>query len=1033
MVTGVVSDENGPLPGVTVVIKGTTNGTVTGIDGDYQLTIPEGDITLVYQFVGYKDKEVAVGNQSVIDVQMEADTKELDEVVVTAIGIERSERSLGYSVTAVDSEELVKTNETSALNSLQGKVAGINITRASGNPGASTKVRIRGLSSLTGNNQPLYVINGVPVSNSSLGSSDLNGSLDFGNALNDINPDDIVNISVLKGASATALYGLRGANGVIMITTKSGKDAALRRRKAEVTVNLGVTFDTPLKLPELQNRFGQGFNGEEDLSENTSWGPRFDGKLRLWGRQVGTQQKAKPFENLENNIRNFFGVGVQFNTSVSLGGGNDKVNYYASYSNVTSDGYIPSDKDIYQRNTFTFSGGAKLTNNLKSSASVSYINTEGRQVFGGQSQNSVFDNLYQTPRDIPVTELADLNDPFNTPENYYTPYGLINPYFVIEEYGNNYNQDRVFGNILLEYELLEGLSLQWRLGDDVINRRLEQWSPLLEIEGPNAAQSDPGQYQVTREYVNQINSDLIASYLWKISEDFSLNTIAGWNVNHRGSETLVTQINSLESPGFYDLSNSSDLPIATQINSQRRLQAIYASVDADFRNFLFLTAAARNEWSSTLPEDNRSFFYPSVNLSFLFSELIDNDLFTYGKVRLGYARSANDALPYQTETVFFPSGFTDGFTQLRFPLANTAAFSENNLAGNPNLKPELTDEFELGTELRFFTGRLYIDATYYNKTTSDVILAVPLPLSTGYSVQTRNAARVRNKGIELLVRGTPVETDNFNWTISWNFTRNRNEVLELTDGVEEVSLGGLSTIQFQAIPGQPMGVFKGQVPLRDDNGNIVVNESGRPIFEQNVILGDSQEDFITGLTNSFQWRGLTFDFTLDYRKGGLMYSRTADIMHFLGTTPETLYNDRRPFVIPGSVVNVNPDPNGEPQYEPNTVPIAQENNSLLTFWGDGGFEGDRAYLVKKDYVKLREINISYRLPSNWLNRTPFGMVSFGFVARNLFIVTPDSNIYVDPEMTSFASGSGVDAGSEFGEFTTTLPTRSMGGMLKFTF
>ncbi|MEH0158295.1 SusC/RagA family TonB-linked outer membrane protein [Limibacter armeniacum] len=1028
-VTGTVSDEQGPLPGVTVQIKGTSKGVVTNIEGKYTISVPSSETVLIYNFVGYTDKEVTVGNQSVIDVLLAQDTQELEEVVVTAIGVERSERSLGYAVQAVNSEDLLKTNETSALNSLQGKVAGVNISSASGNPGASTKVRIRGLSSISGDNQPLYVINGVPVSNSAIGSSDLNGSLDFGNALNDLNPEDIQEVSVLKGAAATTLYGSRGANGVILITTKSGQDAATRRKKAEISVNFGVSFLTPLKLPEFQNRYGQGIDGDTDLEENTSWGPRFDGQLRPWGRVVDNQQKIKPYENLEDNVRNFFDVGVTYNTGVSLGGGNEKTNYYLSYSNVTSDGYIPTSVDEYNRNTISFSGGTDLFNGLKSTININYINTESSQVYGGQQQNSIFNSLYQIPRDIPITELADLNAPFNTPENYFTPFSLLNPYFVINEYGNEYNADRVFGSLDLSYELVKNLNLRWRIGTDVINRELNEWEPVLDIEGPNASQSNPGRFRVTRQYNNVINSDVILTYLLKFTEDFSMNALVGYQVNPRKSRTLVTEVGSLQIPGFYDISNSADRPTSIQNDSERRYNGVYAQVDFDFRNWLFLTLTARNDWSSTLPKDERSFFYPSASLGVVFSDVLDTgDWLSYGKLRLSAAQAGNDAPPYSTQTVFKTSGFSDGFTELRFPLNNAAAFSEDNLAGNPSLKPELTTEYEAGLEMRFYNGRFGFDFTYYDRTIEDLIFTVPQSPSSGFSSQTRNIGKISNKGIEVLLTATPVETPSFTWDISVNFTRNRNNVEELADGLEEVPLGGLSTVPFVAIEGRPLGVIKGQVPRRDPNGNIIVNSDGRPDYITDQEIGDTQVDFITGMTNTFSWKWLSFDFTVDWRKGGLMYSRTADLLYFLGTTPYTTYNDRRPFVIPNSVVEVS-----EGEFRENTTPIAQEGFNMLTFWGDGGFEGDRAFLVKRDYIKLREVNFTLTAPKQWLKNTPFGRASISFVGRNMFIWTPDSNIFVDPESSSFVTGSGTnDIEAEYGEFSTTLPTRSYGFAIKFT-
>lgn len=1036
-ITGKVTnkDDGQPLPGATVLVKGTAIGTTTDAYGKYRLVVPAKYNLIVFSFIGMKTAEVTIGSGDVIDVVMEPDVMKIDEVVVTAIGIPKKEKSLGYSTTKVSGEELTKAKPTSAMNALEGKIAGVNITTASSNPGASTRVISRGFTTLSGSNQVLYVVDGIPIDNSSFGSTSLNGGTDFGNKANDINPEDIESITFLKGSSATALYGSRAANGVIVITTKkgpAGKGAGTKG--ANISYTTSFQLESVLKLPTYQNEFGEGFYGMPDLLENTSWGPRLDGKERVWGHVVDNSQQLAKYEALENNVKDFFEIGKVFTNNVSITDGNDNMGYFLSFSNVRADGIFPTDVDQFKRNTVSARGSAKLRNNFNSSFSLNYIKKQSSFVPTGQDQ-SVYDNVMQTPRNISLLDLKDYkNNKFNTLDNYYSPYTL-NPWFVLQEHGNKYNEDRVFGNVNLDYIFLPWLSATFRMGSDVSNAQLKQWRAIVAFDpnGNNSTNSNADKGRVSEDaiFTREFNTDLFFNVVKNISKDLEFKGIIGWNVNQRNSKQSSISVTGLDIPYFYQLSNSSSTPVVDEYTMLRRLIGAYTSLDFGFRNYLFLTVTARNDWSSTLPTQNRSFFYPGANLSFVFTDAVPSiaKYIPFGKFRLGLAQTGNDANPYLIDPIFVQAQYSDGFRNLNFPLPGKInGFEVSNRIGNPNLQPEITTEGEIGLDLRFFQNRVGIDFTYYNKTIKDLIYDVPLPYSTGFSLQTMNIGKITNKGIEILLTLNPVKTKNFRWDIIINYSKNNNKLVELTQGLEKVALGGLSTISFVAIPGQPIGLIEGTVPKRDSLGRIVVDATGMPIGdEEKVILGNSQYKYMLGITNSLSYKNLSMSFLFDIRQGGLMYSRTADIMYFTGTAPQTTYNDRMPFIVPNSVVQNGVDANGDPVYIENTQPV--DNEHLYTFWGNGGFEMDKSFLVDKSFVKLRELTISYSIPKKLTNKTPFSNINFGLIGRNLLLWTPSSNTFIDPELTTF----GNDLQADYGEFSASPTTRSYGFSLNVTF
>jgi TonB-linked SusC/RagA family outer membrane protein len=1016
------SEDASPLPGVNVVVSGTTNGTVTDASGHYSLSVPQEGGMLIFSFIGFQSQEVEIGTRSTVDVQMTQDVTQLSEIVVTALGIEKEERSLGYAVTSVNNEELIKTQSPSALNALQGKVAGVNITSASGAPGASSRIILRGFSSLGGANQPLFVVDGVPINNGVVNSDDLNGGLDFGNRINDLNPEDIESVSILKGASGTTLYGSRAASGVIVITTKKGKAGV--KRGTQITVNSSLTLDTPLKLPTFQNRYGQGFFNERDLLENTSWGPKFDGKDRLWGHVVNNSQQLKPYVAQPDNAKDFWDVGKTYNNTVAISNGDDKSNYYLSYGNVNADGIMPTDADSYNRNTISMRGSTSLSNKITASASLNYVAKNNKFVPTGQDQ-SVYDNVMQTPRDISIVDHKDYKSLFNNLDNYFSGYTL-NPYYVLNEHGATAGENRFFGNVALSYPITDYLKITDRFGGDVSSTHMKSWRAITQVSR-NDYNDDPGRVIVQDFFNRELNNDVMLNFN-KTFGELNVGALIGHNFNQREYRSSSAAVTGLDLPFFYDLSNSSATPVIDEYFEKRRIIGAYGSVDLSYRNFLFLTLNARNDWSSTLPKENRSFFYPGVNGAVDLAGLIPSleNIFTMAKIRAGWTKVGKDASPYLIRSVFVKADQFDGYRSLKYPLAgNINAFEVSNRIGNPGLTPEFTTEFEIGGDLRFFDGRVRLDGAYYERTITDLIWNADLSYATGYSSQTLNLGEITNTGVELLLSASPVMTGNFSWDISVNYTRNRNRLVELTEGLDQIDLGGTGSLAFVARPGQPLGLFLGPVPLLDPQGRIIVNSQGLPTADpENQIYGNSQYDFMAGLTNELKYKGISLGFTLDLRQGGLMYSRTAEMMYFTGTAPNTIYNDRQPFIIPNSVIETAPG-----EYVENTTPL--DAGSIYSYWGQsyGGGEFNKRFLVSKSFLKLRELRIGYSLPASLLSHTPFGSIDVSLIGRNLLVWTPSDNHFIDPESTTF----GNDLEADYGEFSATPTVRSMGVNVRLTF
>lgn len=1027
-VSGTVTDEGGfPIPGVNVLIKGTSTGTQTDIDGKFTIQAAPTDV-LVFSYIGMKSRE-SLASSTALKITMADEATELEGVVVTAVGIKREKASIGAATTTLKSAEINKGSQTNIADAIKGKVAGVVISNASTDPGASSGVIIRGFSSISGSNQPLYVVDGIPINDQSNYSDGLNGGNDFGRGSGDINPNDIESMTILKGASATALYGSRAANGVIMITTKKGTAG-----KLSVDFSTTTFFTSILRTPKYQDQFGQGWDGTHYLIENGSWGPRFDGQPRPWGHIVDNSQKIKPYSFQKDQLENFFDTGSSTLTTLAVSGGSGDSTVRLSYANSSQDGIYPTDADSFERNTLGLSGTSKV-GKVGISGSLNYVNTGGSAIATGQQGSATYNNLMQIPTDFPITEFRDYNNKFNNNDNYYTPYGIVNPYFSLNENGSDYNKERFYGAIELNYEINSWSNASYRFGLDTYSDVTKVWTARIDASpgsyNDGTSNETSGSYSEARNTIKQLNHDLLYNINLKLSEKLDLASSFGFNINTREGSSMAASVLSQDIPQFFSFTNSALIPTVGSTLNSRKLYGVYNSTTLSFAEQLYFTANLRNDWYSTLPKANRSVFYGGVNSSWIFTNTFPaiKSAVNYGKLRVGYGETGVDTDPYQVNSVYsLTASDNQGYGQVALPINGITGYTVGDRLANPNLKPERRKEFEVGMEVSFFDNLFSIDATYYDAKVEDQILAIPLAPSSGYTTQTANVGTISNKGFEALLSMNLIrsKTDGFDWKASINFATNNTILEKLDPRVTQVQLGGTgNATQLIARPGQAIGLLYGNVAERDPNGNIVVDADGIPVASTSQqVYGDTQYDYTMGVGNKFSWKGLSLDFTFDIREGGLMYSRTAEITRFTGNSITTTYNDRQPFIVPGSVVKNTAD-DGTVTYTPNTVAV--DSNHMDNYYA--ATANDRANVIDKSFIKLREVILNYNLPDKYFDKSFIKSISISLIGRNLFIWTPRNNQFIDPEVSTF----GTDLRSQFGEFSANPSTRSYGFSLKANF
>ena len=1027
-ISGKVVDNLGEaIPGVSIVVKGTTIGTISRPDGTYQLNVPEDATSILFTFVGMKLQEIPYTGQTTINVTMQPDSEDIEEVVVTAMGISKEKKAIGYAATSVSGEEIAQAQTVNPMNALQGKVAGIDISTAPG-PGATQNVLIRGASSF-GNNQPLYIVDGVPITNEQNRSGEsvqdptgnsLNSQVDFGSGINALNPDDIEDLTVLKGAAATALYGSRAANGVIMITTKSGSDTD---GKVKVNYDGGFTISRVGRLPDVQEQFGQGWSGSRALDENGNWGAPYDGQNRVWGNVVDNKQQIKPYKFLKDRVRDFYDLGKSFKNSLSLSGGNSTTTYFLSLSQNSLDGTAPTDADSYDRYTISTKGSHKA-GKLTVSTSVNFSTENTNSIPSGQG-TSLHRSLYESAEDISIVDLEDYKSDFNNLDNYFTPYG-VNPYYVLNEDGAKQTKNKIFGKFQLDYDILESMKLSYRFGGDYESSTSEAHTAVISFSpgslNDNRGPANAGMYTEIRRERVQMNHDFIVNYSKTLNESFDFNVITGLNINERQYNRLNGSVNSIDIPGVYRLYNTLSPATAEHYKEKRRIVGLYASADLSYNRYLYVTLTARNDWSSTLPIENKSFFYSGITGSFIVTDFLKQQgvnagIFSFAKVRASYGQTGNDTDPYFVYDRYVAAFSNNpGFPKiddLTFPLRGVNSYMASNRLGNPDLKPEITSEFELGLEARMFKNRVGFDIAYYNRFTEGLIANLPKDPSSGYTTQRANLGDVRNKGIELVVDGYPIRKKDFSWHISWNFAKNDNKMEKLD--VDEVFLGGFGTGGIYAVEGKSLGQFKypsfKQVEI-DGAMKTVVDGKGMPQrTADEVFIGkDINEDYRMGLTNTFTYKGISLATTLDYREGGHIYSYTKDYMHWTGSSPESVLNDRKPFLVPNSVID-----NGDGTYSENSTPV--NPTALHTFYSAGGLDGEEDFIIDRSYLKLRNVSLAYSLPSSLCNKLSLNSVRLSFNVSNILLWTPQENAYIDPETTTF----GNDISAKFGEYGANPP------------
>ena len=870
-------------------------------------------------------------------------------------------------------------------------------------------------------NEPLFIVDGVPISNSSYAGSRtdiINGGVDVGNRAGDLNPDDIESITVLKGAAASALYGQRAKNGAIVITTKRGKPG----QQTFLTVNSSVRLDEAFKLPDYQNQYAQGDFGQFDSNAFTNgWGPNINEVQGQVFPQFPYDGVDRPLQAYPNNVEDFYQTGHTFINSVSLAGGGEESDFRVGYTNLQQKGITPG--NTLDRNTVTVNAGNKFSDKFNSRVSFSYIRTQGKgRPRQGSNNPNIISELVQNsfPRTLDVGLLKQ-----NVTDENGIPIGLDgnqtvnNAYWVVENNPNNNQVDRLFGNVTVGYDATDWLNFTGRVGTDIYSEVRRDIVRKGTINNVN------GQFDDLELFDREFNTDILATATRSINEDIEFTGIVGFNVNQRSVRRTRVTASGLSVDGLYNFANaSSTAPVNYQ--SLRRIYGVYADVTFNYKNYLFLNVTGRNDWSSTLPVDNNSFFYPSVSASLVFTEAFDvaSNFLSFGKLRVNWANVGSDEAPYQLDFQFIPQStvFTQFVSDNTFPHGGQLAFAATDvIPPGDALEPQNQVSYEIGTELQFFDGRIGVDATYYNTITEKQIISVSIPQSTGFESKRINAGEVQNKGFEVLLSGRPIQTaSGFSWDIGLNFATNKQTVKKLAPDLDELSLtSGFSGLSVRAAPGEAFGLF-GAGWLRDSvSGKPVINPAtGLREVGPRTRHGDIFPDWTMGIQNTFTYKGFSLSGLIDIREGGVMFSGTVSDIRQNGYTEETLLNRGRIFIDDGVLAN------SDGTFRPNDVPV----ESMQQFWTHyANTSNTEGQIFGASYIKLREIRLSYAFPNTMVQSTPFSSISLGLEGRNLILIRSEVP-HIDPELNFFGTvltGSGV-------EFKSAPSARSYGFNLRLT-
>ena len=1000
-VRGTVTSSDGePIIGANVIELGSNNGTVTDLDGNYQLKVGPNAI-LEFTYTGYVSQKFTVGNQTIINVTL-AEGVALSEIIVTALGISRERKSLSYAAQTIQGGQLTQVRDANFVNTLQGKVAGLVVTSASSGVGGATRVNLRGNRSIQSSNNALFVVDGVPVDNSTPGQvgNDF-GGYNGSDGVANINPDDIESINVLKGAAASVLYGSRAANGVILITTKKGSAGAI-----SVDVNSGAQFDAPLTLPQLQNEYGQGNGGAFGAKASASWGPKMNNQA-----VIDWTGKAQGMVPQPNNISDFFQIGSSFNNSVGIKGGTDKVQSYFSFTNNQAAGVVPG--NTLDRNTINLRISTNLSKKFSTDAKVTYVNQILNNKLRSGEESSEVMNLYKTPRSIRIEDMQNYESEAGVPTYWTSSSIYMNPYWTINRTSADEERTRTTGLVSATYQINDDIKVLARVS-------LDQYTD----KGENTFFNNTllfawlgGTYQKSFRQVQERNSELLLIGNKKLNNKVKLSYTFGVADVARKSDFTQTSANGLLVPNKFDLGFARNLAVGTGF-IERDLQSVFGSVQVSLNDYLYFDVTARNDWSSTLPAPH-SYFYPSLGLTAVLSDMVELPSFiSFAKLRGSYTRVGNDAAPdLLTQTYSFSQGGVGGFINRDA----TQAFGE--------LKPELTTSLEFGFDGRFFDNRIGLDVTFYKTNSINQLLSLPLAPASGFSNQYINAGDIENSGVELTLTGSPIKKNDLTWDVMLNYARNVNAIVALHPDIKQtfISSGFVRTAGVLVKEGGAYGDLYADGWARTPSGQLIMDGAGKPLVSSTQeYLGNFNPKFTLGLNNAFSFGKIRLNVLVDARIGGVMTSGSDASLAFDGSSAITTAYREGGWVLPGVTLSNN-------EYIPNTYPINAE-----TFWttvSKGRYSWGQVFTYDATNVRIREAAVGYDIT---INSQYVKKATLSIVARNLFFLAkgnaiidipgiPTRKMWFDPDVNL---GAGNYQGVEFG----TLPSsRSIGLNLSLSF
>ncbi len=992
-VSGIVTakDDGSPLPGVSIEVKGTRIGTQTSVDGRYSIKVPADASQLVFTYVGFTSKTVTISGNS-INVALEADQRQLSEVVVTAGGIKKDKKTLGYSVATINSEELIAGRTSNPVNALAGKVAGVRISSSNGMVGSSSGIFIRGFTTFTGSNQPLFVVDGIPIDNGG-GVNALQTGVSNSNRAIDINQEDIENISILKGPAAAALYGSRAANGAVLITTKKGKTGT----KNSVEFNSSINLVDVNRLPDYQNQYGQGTLGVFNPNSILSWGPEIKGQPVT--NFLGQQENLTAYED---NVSGIFKQGTNIQNNLSFQGGTDKSTYRLSFGNLQEKGFLENNE--LKRNNFTINATSQVAKKFLVGVSAQYVLSNSSRTQTGNQLSNPFFRGYFLPRSFNLD-----NYPIQNADGTQVYFDVTdNPLWTIKN--NTYNDviNRVIGNANFKYDVLPWMSINYRLGVDAYSFNSVGYDQIgARGQGNTVAGGTGGILNISQ------NSRDINSYFQIIgSRNITKDLKFDFNI---GNEIVENNFTNTSTTGkqlaIRDLKNISNAAVVTAGNaiSQNRLVGLFGELTLGYKGFANISFTGRNDFSSTFGAANNSYFYPSIAGSFIFTEAfpsLKNNILSFLKISGNYAKVGKEAGAYATNTFFNQAGAADGFgPSIVFPYNNLNGRSLSNLQADPNLRPEFTTSKEIGIEARFLKDRLSIEASTYNTLSTDLIFQVPVGPSTGFTSQNKNAGSLKQKGFELLVSGTPLKTKNGSWSVSVNYTKITPTVEALAPGVPFIQLGGFTSPGVRLYAGQPYGILFGSVFNRASDGKLLIGANGLASLSPTLAaIGNTNPDWTAGITNNIRVKNFNVSFLLDIRKGGDVFSRNIGDLFRTGVTKETAEFPRfdangavtKPYVYDGTLANG----------QPNTTAVTAQD-----YWNNKyAFGTGETYVFDGSWFRLREASISYSIPTKMLQKTPLGKLEIGLNGRNLYLYAPNFP-HLDPETNALGASNSQGFGS----------------------